>query len=132
MLTCLSQIIWAYEFDSASGRISNKRIFVDRSKLTGEPDGLVLDVTGNLYTFLWDGGQVLKYNPRGELVKEWEINARRITHGAWVGKDYNELILTSAVTDDSSVLWEGEQGGALFWLKDIGCTGMRKHKFGKV
>lgn len=104
---------------------------MDRRKQTGDPDGLVVDVAGNVYTFLWGGGQVVKYNSQGELLKEWEINAHRVTHGAWVGKDYNELILTSAVTDDPEKVWDGEEGGALFWLKDVGGTGLRKHKFGK-
>ena len=128
----LRQIIWAYDFDPAHGTISNKRIFVDRRNQIGEPDGLVVDVEGNVYTFLWGGARAAKYNPRGELLKEWDINAHRVTHGAWVGKDFNELILTSAMTEDSSKLWEGEEGGALFWLKDVGCVGMKKHKFGRL
>lgn len=105
---------------------------MDRTNLIGEPDGLVVDVDGNVYTFLWGGGKVAKYSPRGELLKEWEINAHRVTHGAWVGKDFDQLVLTSAMTEDSSTVWEGEEGGALFWIKDVGCVGMRKHKFGKA
>jgi sugar lactone lactonase YvrE len=132
MLTRLLQIIWAYDFDSAQGTLSNKRIFVDRREQAGEPDGLLVDVAGNVYTFLWGGGKVVKYNFRGEHLKEWSINAHRVTHGAWVGEQYDELVLTSAVTDDTSKLWDGEEGGALFWLKDVGCRGLRKNKFGNV
>jgi sugar lactone lactonase YvrE len=127
-----SQIIWAYDFDSATGTISNRRIFIDRRGQDGEPDGLVLDTAGNVYTFLWKGSHVVKYDCHGTLVRDWKINASRVTHGAWVGKNFDELVITSAEADEGSTPWEGEEGGALFWIKDLGCAGMRKHKFGKA
>lgn len=36
-------LVWAYNFDIPSGSISNKRLFIDRRQLGGEPDGMVCE-----------------------------------------------------------------------------------------
>jgi len=72
---------------------------------------------------------VAKYDSTGKLCREWRVNASRVTHGAWVGKDLDQLILTSAQSDDGSCPWVGEEGGALFWIDDAEGMGVPKHKF---
>ena len=125
------KVIWAYDFDAVLGVISNKRIFIDRQDHEGNPDGLLVDVEGNVYTFLWEGSKVEKYDTEARLLRSWSINAWRVTHGAWCGNKYDQLILTSA-SDDKPPKWEGEEAGALFWLKDVGVKGLEKHKFAKL
>lgn len=102
---------------------------MDRTGKEGEQDGLLVDVEGSIYTFLWEGSKVEKYDSTGKFLRDWSINAWRVTHGAWVGDNYDELILTSAVVDGGSLKWENEEAGALFWLKDVGIRGMGKHQF---
>lgn len=36
-------LTYAYDFDIPSGKISNKRVLIDRSVLGGEPDGMVVE-----------------------------------------------------------------------------------------
>ncbi|KAF1349527.1 SMP-30/Gluconolaconase/LRE-like region-domain-containing protein [Delphinella strobiligena] len=116
----LVKMVWAYDFDVNTGSISNKRIFIDPRNLVGEPDGLVLDDQDNVYVFLWDGSHVVKYDRTGVLLKTWRLNASRVTHGAWVGEDLDQLVITSAAADDGVPPWTGEQGGSLFWIRNIG------------
>jgi len=82
-----------------------------------------------VYTFLWEGSRVEKYNAMGDFIMKWEINAWRVTHGAWVGSEYNQLILTSAKSDDGSQRWPGGEAGALFWLKDVNIQGLGLYQF---
>lgn len=106
---------------------------MDRQGQEGEQDGLLVDVQGNVYTFLWEGSRVEKYNPAGKFLRHWSINAWRVTHGAWVGEHCDEIVLTSATADGglpgASLKWPGEEAGALFWLKGLGVQGMKKHVF---
>ncbi|KAI0545922.1 hypothetical protein F4679DRAFT_599091 [Xylaria curta] len=122
--------IWAYDFDAATGTITNKRVIVSRGNAIGEADGLLTDSDGNLYTFLWEGGAVLKYTADGDFLQIWHINASRVTHGAWAGHGLRDLVLTSAKLDSESAAWKREEGGALFRISDIGHAGFRKHLFG--
>ncbi|KAK5315528.1 hypothetical protein LTR93_009783 [Exophiala xenobiotica] len=125
-----TKTIWAYDFDAERAKISNKRIFIKRTDV-GEPDGLLVDSLGNVYIFLWEGSKVEKYDPAGRYMTHWEVNAWRVTHGAWVGEHLDEMILTSAVAWDGLPKWHDEEAGALFWLKNLGVRGMAKHKFGR-
>lgn len=123
--------IWAYDFDVAAGTISNRRAVVTRDLKEGEADGLLVDCAGNLYTFIWEGGVVLKYSSStGEILQKWDINALRVTHGAWLGPEYRDLMLTTAKRDDASPAWDGEEGGALFLLTGCEGPGLRKNVFG--
>lgn len=105
---------------------------MQRKKTEGEADGLLTDSQGNLYTFIWDGGVVIKYSYLGQTLKEWNINAARVTHGAWVGPSLDQLIVTTAKRENASSEWEGEEAGALFRVSEVGCTGLKKNKFGYV
>ncbi|KAM6484900.1 hypothetical protein HDV62DRAFT_306762 [Trichoderma sp. SZMC 28011] len=122
--------IWAYDFDAVTGTISNRRVLVERGQDKGEADGLLTDGEGNLYTFIWNGASVIKYNARGSMLRSWKINAARVTHGAWVGPKLTDMIVTSAVQQDEQQIWEGEEGGGLFYLRDCCSGGMKKHRFG--
>ncbi|KAM5344071.1 hypothetical protein ACJ41O_012608 [Fusarium nematophilum] len=121
--------IWAYDFDLAAGQISNRRALVTRQG-KGEADGLLTDSAGNLYTFIWEGGAVVKYGADGRFLRSWNINASRVTHGAWVGSDLRDMVVTSAKTNSADPVWDGEEGGGLFYLQDCGHVGIKKNLFG--
>lgn len=121
------QCICAYSFDAAAGTISNGNVAVQRRLDEGEADGLLVDSVGNLYTFIWEGGCVLKYSgTTGEVLQRWDINATRATHGAWIGAEYKDLLVTTARRDDEL---EGE-GGGLFLITGCESPGLRKNVFG--
>ncbi|KAJ3516497.1 hypothetical protein NM208_g14834 [Fusarium decemcellulare] len=119
----------AYDFDLKSGTISNRRLVVTRNKFDGEFDGLLTDANGDLYTFIWDGGAVIKYSPSGELIHTWDINAARVTHGAWVGPKLDKMVVTTAKRSDPKARWEGEEAGALFYVPGEAFTGLKKNVF---
>ncbi|KAK5562032.1 hypothetical protein LTR43_012373, partial [Exophiala xenobiotica] len=105
-----TKTIWAYDFDAERAKISNKGIFIRRTD-EREPDGLLVDSLGNVYTFLWEGSKVDKYDPAGRYMTHWDVNAWRVTHGAWVGEHLDEMILTSAVAWDGLPKWHDEEAG---------------------
>lgn len=125
------QCIWAYAFDAAAGTIGNRTIVVQRGVDEGEADGLLVDRSGNLYTFIWEGGCVLRYSgTTGEILQKWDLNATRVTHGAWIGPEYTNLLVTTARSDDELPAWEGEEGGGLFCITGCKSPGLRKKLFG--
>lgn len=46
--------IAAFDYDLASGTVSNKRTFVE-NKIDGNPDGMCMDAAGNLWVAMWSG-----------------------------------------------------------------------------
>ena len=54
--------VWAWDFDSETGTISNRRIFVNLSPAEGVPDGATVDAEGSVWLALWDGWQIKRYD----------------------------------------------------------------------
>ncbi|MBD2343493.1 SMP-30/gluconolactonase/LRE family protein [Anabaena subtropica] len=90
------QKMYAYNFDTVTGKISNRRIFVD---LTGEsfyPDGLTIDSQGNIWVAMWDGWCVICFNPKGEEISQIKLPVQRPTSCTFGGEDLRTLYITSA------------------------------------
>jgi sugar lactone lactonase YvrE len=88
--------IYAYNFDAVTGKISDRRIFVD---LTGEsfyPDGMAIDTQGNIWSAMWDGWCVICFNPQGEEISRIQLPIQRPTSCSFGGEDLRTLYITSA------------------------------------
>jgi sugar lactone lactonase YvrE len=66
----LRHLIYAYDYDLATGRASNRRPFFDSSPWGPIPDGATVDAEGNLWTAICEGGVVLCLSPKGEVLRE--------------------------------------------------------------
>ena len=88
--------IYAYNFELATGRIRDRYIFVD---LVGEsfyPDGLTIDSEGNIWSAMWDGWCIIRFNPNGEETMRISLPIQRPTSCTFGGKDLDTLYITSA------------------------------------
>ena len=123
------QIIYAFDFDSSTGQIANKRTFVEVPKNSGSPDGLTVDSKGYIWSACWHGAQVIRYTPNGTIDRVVEVPALRTTSCVFGGPEMNELYITSATTGlNDEQLKQYPLSGNLFRLK-VDVTGTEKWKF---
>ncbi|WVF73220.1 hypothetical protein IAT40_008039 [Kwoniella sp. CBS 6097] len=120
-------LIYAYDFDIPSGSLSNKRLFVDRRVLGGEPDGMVCDIEGNLWIAMWGSHRVMCYSATGKHLKDIKFTARNMACTSWGGPNYDTLYIASA-TDKSPRKRADDDGGHLFKYH-VGIKGLPKYKF---
>jgi sugar lactone lactonase YvrE len=126
--------IWKYDFDAATGSISNKRPFATidhfEHQKKAEPDGLAVDVEGYVWSALWGGCRVVRFSPAGELVGEVRLPSLRVSCPAFGGKDMDELFITTAALDEDDL--EGRkkyvENGGIFRIK-VGVKGLPKFRF---
>jgi sugar lactone lactonase YvrE len=59
------QVIWAFDYDTASGTPSNRRVFVDMTALPGRPDGAAVDEDGCYWICANDAGLIHRFTPEG-------------------------------------------------------------------
>jgi sugar lactone lactonase YvrE len=89
--------IFAYDFEPASGRISNRRSFasfdVNRG---GFPDGMTVDSEGFVWSNVVGLGQIQRYDPRGRLERIVQLPAPRATDCTFGGPDLKTLYVTTA------------------------------------
>ncbi|MGJ6967332.1 SMP-30/gluconolactonase/LRE family protein [Streptosporangium sp. G11] len=114
--------IWARTYDAATGAYGERRVLLEIAD--GTPDGLCVDVDGDLWLALWGAGQVRRYSPEGEHLATVEVAAPNVTSVAFVGPRLDTLLITSArvaMTPEETA--RHPDAGRLF-LVDVGTRGL--------
>lgn len=96
-----SHKITAYDFTLATGRVGEGRLFKQFSmdklhNYGGRPDGAAVDSEGAYWCAMYEGGQILRFSPSGELLREIQLPVRCPTMIAFGGADLRTLYVTSA------------------------------------
>ena len=90
-------VVYAFDFDQSTGDISNQRTVVNIPSHMGAPDGMTIDVEGNLWVALWGGGCVTRWNPAtGELLATVNVDAPHVTCCTFGGDNMDQLFITTA------------------------------------
>lgn len=115
--------IYGYDID-ASGRLSRKRLVVELSRGDGLPDGLTVDAEGFIWCACWYGGQVIRIDPTGRIVRRVRLPVAQVSCCAFGGESLDEMLITTAAEPWPSDLAPagydpaaGNQGGALYRLR---------------
>ncbi|WP_430412112.1 SMP-30/gluconolactonase/LRE family protein [Kordia sp.] len=92
--------IKAYDYDNATGNISNERVAVEVASDLGFPDGMTIDEEDMLWVGMWNGNAVIRFNPTtGKMLQKIEVPAHNITSCAFGGDNLETLFITSAKLD---------------------------------
>lgn len=113
--------VYRYDYDEATGTVTNRRPFLRTPGVPGAPDGLTVDAEGYLWSARWDGGFVVRYDPDGREVERVDVRADKPSSVAFGGAELDRLYVTSAGGDDRPA--EGARAGALFRF-DPGVSGV--------
>lgn len=121
--------IYVFDYDRASGDLSNRRTFLETPDGDGVPDGMTVDSEGYVWSARWDGGRVVRYDTDADAVDEIPVPARKVSSVTFGGPEYTDLYVTTALADgDRST--EGEGAGALFRYPDVGVEGVPEFRSG--
>ncbi len=89
--------VFAFDYDIDSGDIANRRVAVEVDKAIGRPDGMTVDAEGFLWTALWGGHGVARWDPHdGRLVEKVSCPASYVTCPSFGGADLDILYFTTA------------------------------------
>lgn len=119
-----------FDFETATGDVSNRRRLVSFTLEDGLADGLAVDSEGHLWVVLFGGGCVRRYAPDGRLVDRLELPVSQPTSVAFGGDDLGDLYITTATYQlAAEQLAEQPSAGATFVCRP-GVTGTPVHAFG--
>ncbi len=125
------RIVYAFDYDAATGAISNRRPAITYPDIEGEggPDGMSIDAEGMLWIGHWGGSQVGRWNPlTGEKLATIPIPVLNVTSCAFGGVNLDELYITTArVGNDEAALRKQPQAGGLFRVK-LDVAGLPVHR----
>lgn len=89
----------AFDYDLATGAISERRPFAVIERGAGIPDGLAVDDEGGVWVALWGRAAIRRYSPEGELERVLAVPAHNVTACCFGGGDGRSLYVTSASVD---------------------------------
>ena len=92
----LQHVIYAYDFDSQNGQITNRRTFVDTSREPGVPDGLTVDAQGGIWSAFCRGWKIIRYRPDGQKEFEVGLPVECPTSLAFGGPQLDQLFVTTS------------------------------------
>jgi len=119
----------AFDYDIATGAITNRRIAVKNS-WDGYFDGMTIDTEDNVYVAMWEGSCVLKINPKtAELLAKINVpGALNITSCAFGGADLRDLYITSAIASADAAKYPNS--GDLFKITVPDAQGLPAFEYG--
>lgn len=111
-------MIWQFDFEIESGRIGNRRPFVDFGSGPARPDGSCVDANGCLWNASFDGGRVVRYTPDGVTDTVVPLPVSCPTCVCLGGPDLDTLFVTTASFSLSAgQRWQEPLAGGLFALR---------------
>lgn len=112
--------ITRFDYDRATGALSNRRAFVEVPPGEGVPDGLTVDVEGHVWSARWGGGCLVRYTPEGDEERRITFPAKQVSSVTFGGPDFTDIYVTTAGGDHKAE--NGPGAGALFHL-NLGIQG---------
>jgi D-xylonolactonase len=107
--------ICLFDYDEASGTLSNRRLFATAPAGEGGPDGLTVDAEGCVWSARWDGSRLVRYAPDGRLLATIPFPVLKVSCPTFGGPDYTDLFVTTAGGQDRAR--NGATAGSLYRLR---------------
>jgi sugar lactone lactonase YvrE len=117
----IRRTITRFDYDEATGALSEPRPFARVPEGAGAPDGMTVDAEGFIWSARWGGGCVVRHDPQGKEVARIPLPAQRASSVTFGGEAYTDLYVTTAGGDDRATYGPG--AGAVFRLRP-GVRGM--------
>jgi sugar lactone lactonase YvrE len=130
-----ARVIYAYDYDVASGAASNPRTHVDFHHdsppgVAVVPDGATVDAEGALWVAAWNGGELRRYAPDGELDRRIVLPFANPTSVAFGGTELETLFVTSARTMNlPGSASQGPVAGTILAVHGTGVKGLPGKRF---
>lgn len=109
-----------FDYDRATGTISNPTIFHQRVPDTGKPDGMTVDAEGFVWSALWDGQALIRLAPDGTMIQRIDFPVPKVSCITFGGDDYTDMYITTAGGHLREE--DGAEAGALYHL-NLGIAG---------
>lgn len=117
-----NRVIYRFDYDQASGGLSDQRVFARIDQGDAVPDGMTVDADGYVWSARWDGGRLVRYTPDGVEERAIEFPTMKVSCVTFGGPQYADMYVTTAGGDDREA--NGPQAGVLFWVRADGIHGV--------
>lgn len=107
--------IYCFDYHPQTGDLTRQRIFATIPESFGLPDGLAIDEKDRVWSALWDGSSLIRYDENGNIVERLHFPVRKVSSLTFAGDDRKDIYVTTAGGPTKSQ--DGPLAGALFRLR---------------
>ncbi len=118
-----------FGFDAQAGTVSDRRTVVRLEADEGVPDGLAVDAEDHVWVAVWDGGQVRRYTPDGQLVARVHLPVSRPTSCCFGGSELDTLFVSTARTGLTGDQLRSEPDAGRLFAAQVGVRGVAQPSF---
>jgi sugar lactone lactonase YvrE len=118
-----------FDFDVAEGTVTHRRTMIRIDPDDGVPDGLTVDAEDHVWVAIWDGGEVRRYTPAGELVMRVPLPVSRPTSCCFGGTDLATLFISTACKDLTRDQLRTQPDAGRLFAADVGVRGVSAQPF---
>jgi L-arabinonolactonase len=125
-------VIYAYDYDIATGKTSNKREWVKTHEFGGFPDGTTVDTEGRVWSALCEGGKVVGWDANGKVAQVIDIPVKLSSSVIFGGANLDQMFVTSLDPRALPFLNKPDEEGAgsTFVVEGLGVRGIPEPRFG--
>jgi sugar lactone lactonase YvrE len=129
--------IYRYDYDPATHRLGTRRVFVTLPNTEGVPDGMTVDAEGFVWSAIWGGGCVVRFDPDGKEERRIPFPATQTSAPAFGGLDLTDLYVSTASFGTGSgpgglepigYDFGAHRGGGLYRLREVGVRGKPEYE----
>jgi len=104
-----------FDYERATGELTNRRVFVNTAADPGGPDGMTVDAEGYVWVAKWDGGCVVRYAPDGCEERRIHFPPPKVSSLCFGGPEYEDIYATTAGGHQKET--DGPEAGALYRVR---------------
>ncbi len=123
------EAIYSYDYDGATGHISNRRVFASFEKLRGYPDGATVDAEGFLWSIEVSSGRLIRFAPDGSIDRMVGLPVTSTTSVSFGGPDLDIAFITSMARQIGGKTPKEREAGGLFAVHALGVRGLPEPRF---
>ncbi len=107
--------IYSFDYDIETGSLVNRRIFATIPESHGLPDGMAVDQQGCVWSALWDGFGLVRFDQDGNIAVRVQFPTRKVSSLTFGGDDLQDIYVTTASGNTKHE--DGAAAGSLFRVR---------------
>jgi sugar lactone lactonase YvrE len=124
-----ARVIYAYDYDTATGAVRSRRRFASFENLRGYPDGATVDADDCVWSVEVFSGRLIRFTPEGVIDRIVGLPVASTTSLTFGGPELDIAFVTSMARPTAGVKPAEREAGGVFAIHGLGVRGVPEPRF---